>query len=291
MHQVLRTLDQRTIHEIREQMEPLALLPFEPGTEDRHLPSALLRWFKDQRPGLPGNTRAAEAAEAGFCESIVALLRGREVSHVCRVLGSWETRPDRRSPLELLAGSVARALGASLVSPMRRTAPRPPMSTQQHLSGRDALRLRIDYARQDLIWEGVFPGATFLILDDIRCLGASEAIWAAAAMVHGGAERATAVSLGQTASLAGDVEPQSDPGEIRAAGLRSGRSGAFFRYAWMSPQSRLWHAVHDCPTSAEAILWWRGLLRPGCQPCRRCTGRSRWIRDFLHSFGRGWRGG
>ena len=272
--QVIRTLESSFVAETRVRMESFSLLAFEPGSEERHLPSALQRWFKDGRLGLPGDERAARAVESGLTEAIHRLARGRGITHVCRVLGSWETVPERDAPLETLAASVARCLGAEFVRPMRRTSAREPMSRHSYLSGRGALSRRIDYARQDLIWEGSFAGARFLVLDDIRCLGASESVWAAACIALGGAADAVAMNLGQTAGLAEDGETATDIGEIREAALASrGAPRAFFEQVWLSPQDRTVHSDPSCRAAADITVWWRGLLKPGCTPCPLCSPR------------------
>lgn len=271
-------LDPAAVEAIAYATDSLSLLPFYPGGEADHLPSAAARWFKNTR-FAPADPPAADAFKKALAESMAIAVQRWQPTHVCRVLSSWETRPSAEAPLEGLAQMAADRLGASFVHPMRRTSPRPPMSIQPRLSGADRLKERIHYAAQDLIFDAKLPGARVLIIDDIRCAGASEAVWAWAARALGGAEQATAIHLAQTANVASTGETLDvDIDRIRDA-CAAACSGAstFFTPAWLSLEDHLLHRSPGCREArGRLVLWWRGLRTGGIRACAHCGSAPWW---------------
>lgn len=254
-------------------MESRALLSFEAGSEASHLPSAIIRWFKDSRKPV-SDKQALQALCQTLAEVIFAQTANWRITHICRVLSSWETKPIDTTPMHLLMQDTAERLGATVITPFRRTTIRPPMSTQKHLSGSGTLSLRIRFAAQDLIFEGDFDGARVLVLDDIRCMGASEAVWRWALQALGGADWVGGLHLAQESTLCGNfVVMDIDTEELRQAA--SGRMGArniFFQRGWLSASDKLLHFNRNCADIQSCSSeWWLGLTSSDGKLCSRCS--------------------
>lgn len=155
----------------------------------------------------------------------------------CAVLARDRSLPD--SPLEAAARAAADALGARVCHPAFRTAPRPPMSAVPRLSGRDAFPERIRYASRDLVVRERLQGERVLLLDDIRCTGASEAVWGWALTELAGAESVSAISLAQAEGM----DPDQPVAEIELEAIRreartaAGPYRKAFDVAWLEPDA------------------------------------------------------
>lgn len=263
-----------------EALDSLALWTFAAGAESSHLPSALIRFFKDlrQTPAHPHKTQVCHALGA----QIAQLSRSFAPTFVCRALASWETRPDPEAPLHQLAQDVASLLGASVIAPARRTSPRPTMSLQTHLSGGESLARRIRFASQDLVFEPSpqLCSARVLVLDDIRCLGATEALFAWMLQELGGASAVMAANLGQMEGLpSGGCIVTNAPLEKL---VESG--DGFFKPCWLSGNGRL-HTRPDCQRAPGSLQpWWSGLAghpNPWCSTCGPLASRTPWLQSVL----------
>ena len=261
-------------------IESVSLLTFSPGEEAIHLPSAVVRFLKDSRIPEESPSGPAAALAAALGGEAARRAAGEGITAVCRVLSSRETVPLPDSPLEAAARAAADALGARVCHPAFRTAPRPPMSAVPRLSGRDAFPERIRYASRDLVVCEWLRGERVLLLDDIRCTGASEAVWGWALTELAGAESVSAISLAQAEGM----DPDHPVAEIELEAIRreartaAGPYRKAFDVAWLEPGRRLLHLRKDCRLIAgEAVLWWRAAGK-GTRDCPACRHP---VRDIL----------
>jgi len=265
----------------------LALLDFHPGQEQRHLETAAIRWFKDMRASTVTHSPDASAFCKACARTIAGSVQDWHPSHVSRALASWETRPAGAAPapaIDALARTLAEMLGAELTYPIRRTTPRAPMSALRHLSGRDALRARLQVAAADLVLDRPLPGARILVVDDIRCLGATECVWSWALTGPGQAEAVHFAHIAQTEGLDTQVQPAISIQDIAAMARQDG-GGRFFSSAWQD-QHAVVHQRRDCPKAAGApVPWWSGLpTQGGC--CRQCSAPGGTLARLLQSLTR-----
>jgi len=280
-HLIYNRLDIPAVLAEREALPSLSLLTFRAGEEGHHLPGAVLRWFKD-RSHRDGADPAVRALAQALGEQMArwATARGWQVDIVCRALGSWETRPSRECPLETPAAAAADRLGATLAHPFRRTTTRPPMSVQKHLAASGALEKRIRYAARDLTFDGSAgtdgtDGRSVLIVDDIRCLGASEAMLAWALRTFGEAKNVYAVSLAQAAGL----DSRQEVIETAVDGLAS-RADSLLGGGRLDFAPAL-HRKPDCPAARDRLVeWWSG-IGAGTRDCPHCTPGHSPIRAWL----------
>ena len=262
------------ILEIRDKLQPIALFTFAPGQESKHLASALVRTFKNSRDGR--NPAVFNALAVAMAQQAAYLLRERGVTHICRVLGSWETLPDPQAPLDVLTHALAGICNLPILNMMRRTTPRPPMSASGNLAGQEAFIKRVRYAAQDLVFREDISlvGAKVLIVDDIRCLGASEAVWAWAMAKFGGASGAMGLSLAQMEGLdyrSLVLDQSCDLIRDQARDLCLESEKAAFDPVWLEPRSKTLHLRGDCPEYTEAkVNWWRVLAPEGSDICSAC---------------------
>ncbi len=259
----------------------LSLLTFAPGEEASHLPSAVVRFLKDSRICWESGSGPGQALARAFGREAARCCPAGGITAVCRVLASRETTPYPEVPMEAVAQAAAEALGVCVRHPVRRLAPRAPMSTLPRLSGPGARTERILYASRDLMVEEQLAGQHILLMDDIRCTGASEAVWTWALTEVAGAASVTSVSLAQAEDLDPD-QPVLENGleSIRSEALRTaGADGRAFELAWLESGRRVLHRDRDCRLAAgEMTLWWRGLGK-GTRDCPLCWRRPAGLRE------------
>ena len=271
------------IAECGRRLQSVSLLTFAPGEEEWHLPSAIVRFLKDSRSPEPTGSGPGAALAAAFGREVARRCAGRGITVVCRVLSSRETHPSPDAPLEAVCKTVAGILGARVCHPVRRTAPRTPMSAIPRLSGRDALRERILYTARDLIVCQDLTGERVLVLDDIRCTGASEAVWNWALTEIAGAHPVTAFSLAQAEGM----DPEQDVLDVETEGIRreaqaaAGIYGKAFDIVWLEAPLRVLHRHRRCRSiPGEVLPWWRAVGK-GTQDCPVClrprAGIFRWL--------------
>lgn len=274
------TFSVREAVEQRPQVPVTALFEFQPGREDVHLESAVLRYFKDLKgPGL--RSPLAYVLTALFLQSAGKALERRPITHVCRILSSWETRPSPDAPLERFSYAVASSLDAQFMNPVRRTSAREPMRFYKRLSGRECLEARLRYAAQDLIFEfdGNLQDAHVLVIDDIRCLGASELVWSWA-LRRAGAASVHSLALGQTAEL-GEAGGALCGGlsELASAVPAKTTGADLLRPSWLETSQRVMHQNRGCALMTTHAVPWLSGLKGGvslCQGCSSGDGRRWW---------------
>ncbi|MCC6484258.1 MAG: hypothetical protein IT209_05360 [Armatimonadetes bacterium] len=261
-----RVLDVDAVAARSQSFESRALWTFAAGAESSHLPTAFIRFFKDLRrtPHHPFRTQVCRS----LAELVARAAEAFAPTHVCRALGSWEMRPEELAPLEALACDVATLLKASALGCVRRTAPRPTMSLQEYLSGSVALRRRIRFASQDLVFGPMeeLSGARVLFLDDVRCIGATEALFAWMLEEFAGVSAVLGVNLGQMEGLGSGC----DILEVSLDSV-SGQGEGFFERCWMDSAHRF-HKQPACASlSSSSRPWWAGLAGDPNRWCTECA--------------------
>lgn len=251
----------------------VSLFTFAGGCERSHLPTALVRWFKDGR--LRGESRElhdlAKALADLAAQAVLQITTHQPYTHICRALGSWETRPEATAPLELFENCLAGMLNLEVIHPFTRTQTREPMSLNRALSGSDAFRKRAWLAGQDMVLVAPCPDAKVLLVDDIRCLGATESVLAWALLHLGGAKATGALSLAQMEGLE-DGQTVLDP-EMKQ--LVTGRKeGGFWSERWLEPGSGVLHASSECPRVKDSKIFWFSGLSDNFIMCRECVPRQ-----------------
>ncbi len=159
------------------------------------------------------------------------------------------------------------------------------MSLIPRLSGPDTLRERIVYAAQDLVVREDLAGERVLLLDDIRCTGASEAVWGWALTEIAGAQGVTAVSLAQAEGM----DPEQDVLDVETEGIRrearacAGALQGAFDPVWLELAGRVLHRNTTCRSiSGDILLWWRAPGR-GTRDCPECMiQRGGMLKRLLH---------
>lgn len=277
--------DPNHIAECGVRLESVSLLRFAPGEEQWHLPSAIVRFLKDSRIPGPNMSGPGAVLAAAFGREVARRCAGRGITVVCRVLSSRETHPSPDAPQEAVCKTVAGILGARVCHPVRRTAPRSPMSAIPRLSGRDALRERILYAGRDLILCENLTGERVLLLDDIRCTGASEAVWSWALTEIAGAHSVTAASLAQTDGMdPGQPVLDVETEQLRRQALAAaGMYRRAFDIVWLEAPRRVLHHDRTCRNiSGDILPWWWGLGK-GTRDCPVCLRqREGFLRLLMH---------
>mgnify|MGYP005836930139 CR=1 FL=1 len=258
---------------MHQALPSVSLYTFAGGCERSHLPTALVRWFKDGR--LRGESRElhdlAKALADLAAEAVLQITVHQPYSHICRALGSWETRPEATAPLELFENCLAENLNLEVIHPFTRTQTREPISLNRALSGSDAFRKRAWLAGQDMVLVTPCPDARVLLVDDIRCLGATESVLAWALLRLGGAKVTGALSLAQMEGL-GDGQTVVDP-EMKQ--LITGRKeGVFWGERWLEPASGVLHAISECSKVKGPKIFWLSGLSESFSTCRECAPRQ-----------------
>lgn len=248
-------------------LDASALWVFEFFDEESHLPSSIVRWFKNQR-FAPGNPVVAHLA-AALAAEITRLPEAQKCTHVCRALGSWECEPSPDAPLDVLAEAVADAIGAKVIRPARRLQARRPMSVQPLLGGRDALERRIRAASSEMVFErGAEQPWRVLFMDDIACSGATAAVWSLALKDALGADDVVVANLASAIPGSPGLRVvDADLEQVRTR-ARSAGGGSFYRKVWLDGDG-ICHTRANCRRLHCGRPWWNGVAGRTTR-CGRC---------------------
>lgn len=273
MKPIANQYNTRDIERVQGSLPSVSLFTFAGGCEHSHLPTALVRWFKDGR--LRGESRnlheVANALADLAAEAVLQITAHQPYTHICRALGSWETMPEPTAPLELFQNYLAERLKLEVIHPFARTQTREPMSLNRALSGSDTFRKRAWMAGQDMVVVTPCPDARVLLVDDIRCLGATESVLAWALGQLGGAKATGALTLAQMEGLGGSQVVLDFGMEHLATGRKE---SGFWSERWLEPGSGAVHASPECPKAEGTGILWLSGLSGSFSECQSCLGRE-----------------